>query len=111
DRPDPTFRVGELAAYTPADPGGPDSALTVRDSMAGRAEAIPRARWTLSGTTVTLSGGFQPGRIYELAFRAANPPIGGLGFVAVRDFATWMKHDAAAVATARYVYAFGSSQS
>jgi hypothetical protein len=111
DRRDPVYRVGDLIAYTPIDPTGPDSTLTVRDSMTGQAEAIPRDRWQLSGTTVTLNGGFEPGRIYEVSFQTANPPVGGLGFVAVRDFATWIKHEPSALTNAKYVYAFGSSQS
>jgi hypothetical protein len=110
DRKDP-FRVGDLAVYTPIDAADPAATLTVRDTMAGAAETIPRPRWTLSGTTVTLEGGFEPGRIYELSFRAANPPVGGLGFVAVRDLASWIKHEPSALATARYAYAFGNSQS
>jgi hypothetical protein len=110
DRKDP-FRVGDLAAYTPIDPADPAATLTARDTMAGAAETIPRARWMLSGTMVTLEGGFEPGRIYELSFRAANPPIGGLGFVAVRDVASWIKHEPSALTTARYAYAFGNSQS
>jgi hypothetical protein len=110
NRNDP-FRVGDLAVYTPLDPADPASTLTVRDTMAGAAETIPRAQWTLAGVTVTLEGGFEAGRIYELSFRAANPPVGGLGFVAVRDFASWIKHEPSALATARYAYAFGNSQS
>jgi len=110
DRKDP-FRVGDLAVYAPVDSADPTSTLTVRDTMAGAAEMIPRSRWTLSGATVTLEGGFEPGRIYEVSFRAANPPVAGLGFVAVRDFASWIKHDPSALATARYAYAFGNSQS
>ena len=110
DRRDP-FRVGDLAVYPPTDPADPAATLTVRDSMAGAAEMIPRGRWTLSGATVTLEGGFEPGRIYELSFHAANPPVSGLGFVAVRDFASWIKHEPSALATARYAYAFGNSQS
>ena len=37
--------------------------------------------------------------------------MAGLGFVAVRDTASWLKHAADAVAPAKYAYAFGSSQS
>lgn len=105
------FAVGDLAAYAPVDPASEESLLTVRDQMEGERETIPRDRWTLTGTTVSLQGGFTPGRIYELSFRAANPPIGGLGFVAVRDFASWIKHDPGAITSARYAYAFGNSQS
>jgi hypothetical protein len=111
DRPNGVFRVGDLSGYTPLDAAGPDTQLTVRDSMTAAGEIVPRDRWQLSGITVTMPEGFEPGRIYELSFRAANPPVGGLGFAAVRDFAAWMKHDAAAIANAKYVYAFGNSQS
>ena len=105
------FLVGDLAAYTSLDTVSEESLLTVRDQMEGVRESIPRDRWTLTGSTVTLQGGFTPGRMYELSFRAANPPVGGLGFVAVRDFATWVKHEPGAVTSARYAYAFGNSQS
>jgi len=110
DRRNPTFRVGDLAVYAPVDPMGPDSTLTVRDSRTGAAETIPRDRWTLAGAEVTLTAGFEPGRIYEVSFRASNPPIGGLGFVAVRDFATWIKHDPAAITSAKHAYGVGRSQ-
>ncbi|NOT24653.1 MAG: hypothetical protein HOP16_01005 [Acidobacteria bacterium] len=105
------FLVGDLAAYAPLDPAGEESLLTVRDQMEGVRETIPRDRWTLTGATVNLQGGFTPGRIYELSFRAANPPVAGLGFIAVRDFATWVKHEPGAITSARYAYAFGNSQS
>ena len=39
------------------------------------------------------------------------PPIAGLGFAAVRDIASWMKYVPGATVSARYVYAFGQSQS
>lgn len=105
------FLVGDVAAYAATDSVADESVLTVRDHVAGVAETIERGRWTLNGATVTLQGGFTPGRIYEVSFRASNPPIGGLGFVAVRDFATWIKHDPDAISNARYAYAFGNSQS
>lgn len=38
-------------------------------------------------------------------------PIGGLGFAAVRDTATWIKHSRDAIVSARYALAFGVSQS
>ena len=60
---------------------------------------------------MTLDGGFEPGKTYEIAYRAANPPVAGLGFVAMRDIAAWLKHQPDAVAPVRYAYAFGSSQS
>ena len=38
-------------------------------------------------------------------------PIGGLGFAAVRDTASWIKHDPDALVTANHTLSFGSSQS
>ena len=72
---------------------------------------IARDKWQLAGNTVTLGGGFEPGRTYELAYTAANPPVSGLGFVAVRDTATWVKYAGDAIASTRYAVAFGASQS
>jgi Alpha/beta hydrolase domain len=101
----------DLASYEPVDPEGPDSQLLVRSSAFGKAEPIARPRWRLKGQTVTLDGGFEAGKTYQVAYRAANPPVAGLGFVAVRDFVAWLKHQPEAVANVRHAYAFGSSQS
>ena len=60
---------------------------------------------------MTLDGGFEAGKTYQIAYRAANPPVAGLGFVAMRDFVAWLKHQPDAVATVRHAYAFGASQS
>ena len=38
-------------------------------------------------------------------------PVAGVGFVAVRDVATWLKHQPNDVAMVRYAYAYGRSQS
>ena len=104
--------VGELAAYPPIDPGGADSRLTVRAALVGgAAETIPRGQWHLDGRTVMLDAGFVPGKTYEISYRAGSPPVAGLGFVAVRDTTAWLKHRPDAVASVRYAYAFGSSQS
>jgi alpha/beta hydrolase family protein len=109
--PTSQMTVGDLATYDAIDPAGPDSQLMVRPTFLGAGRPVPRDRWRVAGHTVTLDGGFEPGKTYEIAYRAANPPVAGLGFVAVRDFATWIKHQQDAAVTARYVYAFGSSQS
>jgi hypothetical protein len=104
--------VTDLAFYDAVDPAGADSQLTVRSSYLGAdAETIPRDRWRVSGHTVTFDGGFVAGKTYQIRYRAANPPIAGLGFVAVRDTTAWVKHQPDAVATARYAYGYGSSQS
>ncbi|HJZ78368.1 MAG TPA: alpha/beta hydrolase domain-containing protein [Vicinamibacterales bacterium] len=104
--------VTDLASYDAVDPAGADSRLTVRSSyLGGHGEPIPRDQWRIAGHTVTLDSGFVAGKTYEVRYRAANPPVAGLGFVAVRDTAAWLKHGADALATVRYAYGFGSSQS
>src|SRR5262249_37301468 len=96
----------------PASPPRADSRLRVRSSyLGGHGEPIPRDQWRIAGHTVTLDSGFVAGKTYEVRYRAANPPVAGLGFVAVRDTAAWLKHGADALATVRYAYGFGSSQS
>ena len=107
----PDVALRDLTSYDPVDPAGPDSQLTVRAGVLARGEPIARSRWHLKGHTVMLDGGFEAGKTYEIAYRAANPPVAGLGFVAMRDFAAWLKHQPDAVAPVRYAYAFGSSQS
>ena len=107
----PTAQFGDLAGYTPSETGSLQNTLTVRDGMLGGPLPIPRNRWTLNGNTVTLEGGFEAGRTYELSYLAVNPPVGGLGFAAVRDTAAWIKYAPDAVVSTRQVLAFGSSQS
>lgn len=111
DRRAPTYRLtGNVPAYPPIDPDSPDNTLTVRDRLSDAPQTIPRDQWRLSGDVVSLEGDFEPGRVYEITYRAANPPIAGLGLAAVRDMASWAKHAPAASTPAKYVYAFGQSQ-
>ena len=105
------FTVGDLVGYTPGNAAAAENTLTVRDRLQNAPVAIPRDKWQLASNVVTLEGGFEPGRIYELAYTAANPPVSGLGFAAVRDVAAWVKYAGDPVASARYAFTFGSSQS
>jgi hypothetical protein len=101
----------DLAGYSPADPMAADTTLTVRDGAYGKAQAIPRGQWQLNGNRVTMPSGFEPGRTYELAYRATNLPVVGTGLAAFRDTASWLKHSPDALAPAKFAYAWGSSQS
>jgi hypothetical protein len=105
------FTVTDLNSYTPKDPASAANTLTVRDGMQGAATTIPRERWQLNGNVVTLEGGFEAGRTYELSYTASSAPIAGLGFAAVRDTAAWLKYASDSAAPSKYAYAFGSSQS
>ena len=104
--------VAALGGYKPIDPESPDARLTVRDSLEAPATTIPRSQWTLtSANRVTVTGGFAPGRIYELSYRATNPPVAGLGFAAVRDLVSWLRRGDAGMAPVKFAYTFGASQS
>jgi hypothetical protein len=112
EKADQSFTVGDLVGYEPADPNGPDTTLTLRHAVLGTPQVVPRMSWTLAGNTVTTTGvPFEAGAIYELTYRASRAPVAGLGFAAVRDVAAWIRHDGGAPASAKYMYAFGSSQS
>ena len=59
---------------------------------------------------IHLNGGFQPGKIYEYVYVVANPVVAGGGFAAIRDFASYAKHDPDAMTPAQRVYGEGISQ-
>jgi hypothetical protein len=107
----PEQTVGDLVGYTPSDPNGADSALTVRDGPFGTTEVVAREKWQLRGNTVTMAAGFQPGRTYQLSYRVADPPVAGAGLLAFRDIGAWVKTSPDVIPATRYAYAFGSSQS
>ena len=106
-----TLTVADLAGYQPVDADAADTSLTVRAEFWSTPREVPRSRWRLSGNVITMPSGVEPGGIYELAYRAKGPRVGGVGFAAVRDIGAWIKHDPEAPGHARRVIAFGSSQS
>ena len=82
----PEQTVGDLPGYTPPNPDGADSTLTVRDGAFGRSPKRSRARsGSCKGNTVTMAGGFEPGRTYQLSYRVVDPPVAGAGLLAFRD--------------------------
>jgi len=123
---DPTYRLDDMLRYAdatrypPLDPDSAESVLTVRDGYLAPPREIPRSQWRfgrlLDGKVVPdtsalyLENGFQPGHLYELSYQAQNPPVAGLGFLALRDLAAALKHQAVGLPPARYTLAFGPSQ-
>ena len=103
--------VGDLVGYTPLDAASAENRLSVRDNQFDTPVDIARDRWTLAANQVTLRGGFEPGRIYQLSYRARELPISGLGFAAFRDVASWIRNAPDALVRTRQTLAFGSSQS
>lgn len=101
----------DLEPYPPVDVAGPESRLIVRSRMAfpGGAE-VPRESWSVEGQRIKLKGGFEPGKTYEVFYLAEAPPVAGLGYAAIRDAVTWLKHGKDSPAPVKHAYAFGSSQ-
>jgi len=100
----------------PADSTFADATLRVRASRTtGTWQTVPRDQWSVRDHTATVPSGFTPGLAYEFSYTAANPPIAGLGFAAIRDTAAWLRnHPRAAVPAitpVHHAYAFGISQS
>lgn len=66
---------------------------------------IPNSDWAFSDCSrvrfpgdpdqkkISLKDEFQPGYIYELVYEAKNPLILGLGFAAIRDFASFIRYE------------------
>ncbi|PTM60161.1 alpha/beta hydrolase domain-containing protein [Phreatobacter oligotrophus] len=78
--------------------------LTVRAKENAPRVAVPPADWsfgacpdnqpaTTSDTQICLPAGFQPGRLYELIYRAKDPIVLGLGFAALRDVGSFFKFE------------------
>jgi Alpha/beta hydrolase domain len=87
----------------PAAPGEQfDARLLVRDWEDGEDTLIPRRRWRFARETATgavdpscehvwLEGGFEPGRIYQLVYETDRAPVVGLGLLAARDVAAFLR--------------------
>src|SRR5262249_34841968 len=103
-----------------AAPEDPRNVLSVRDSRTAARQVIPASEWSFAQTvagkivpntrSIHLNGGFQPGKLYEYVYVAANPVGAGLRFAAVRDLASYVKHDPGASIKAARVYGEGISQ-
>lgn len=84
-------------AYIVADPADPAAVLTVRDTVEGARQTIPRADWQFAedGASIRMAAGFQPKKIYEVVYTAKNPPLVGVGPAAVRDAVSRLKYGSA----------------
>ncbi len=101
----------DLTVYSPVDLEGAESRLIVRTRAAyPGGEEVPREKWSLRDNRIRLEEGFEPGKTYEVFYLAEAPPIGGLGYAAVRDAVAWLKQSEDSLAAVKYAYAFGSSQ-
>ena len=70
----------------------PAASLRIREHGGADAVELPRSAWRFPDPThVEVDGGFRPGAIYSVVFRAKDPVILGLGFLAIRDAAAWLR--------------------
>src|SRR5205807_8585513 len=109
-----------LLAYPVSDASAPDAELTVRDGRLAPRRVVPREQWQFAREVdgrvvpdrehVYSAGGFEAGKIYELVYRAANPPVVGIGLAVVRDVVSYAKYDERSLCPARFGIAFGVSQ-
>ncbi len=90
-----TISLGDrdMIGYAVADQQAPANKIFVRDTVEGERRLIPRGDWSFSDPThVTMAAGFEPGKIYEVIYRAKDPVLVGLGPTAVRDAVSYLKY-------------------
>ncbi len=104
--------------YPVLDLKDPSLRLTVRDSVEGARQEVPRGAWDFADSgTLRAKNGFEPGRIYELVYRSKDPILVGLGPAGARDLISFFKYGGPNTLLAdqrRYTkqaMGFGSSQS
>ena len=120
---DPTLPLAhrDHVAYPVSDPVHPENVLTVRPARLGQREIVPRERWRFARldngrlvddrTHISLTGGFERGKIYELVYRARDPVVVGIGLAAVRDVISSARYDTRSEFPVTAAIAAGISQS
>jgi len=72
--------------------------LMVRERNADAPSVIPADQWEfVDAQTIRLKPegtAFRMGAIYQLVYKAANPPVSGIGFAATRDLVSFLRHAA-----------------
>jgi hypothetical protein len=102
-------------AYPVLKPTAGDDVMTVRANRTDPPQVIPRAKWKwVDGATVTVEGGFEPGKIYDVVYRTQDPKVVGLGLAGTRDIVSFFKYEkseANPLPTIRHALGWGVSQS
>jgi hypothetical protein len=94
-----------------------EARVIVREHGGAPAVELPRDAWRFPDAAhIEVKGGFTPGALYDVIYRSANPPIVGLGFLAIRDVGAWLRWADAASGNPcaneiERAYLFGVSQS
>ncbi|HYL73447.1 MAG TPA: alpha/beta hydrolase domain-containing protein [Bryobacteraceae bacterium] len=90
-----TIPLGDRAqiGYSVADANDSANKMFVRDTVNGERRTIPRDKWKFADDThVTMPDGFEPGKIYEVVYKAKDPVVAGLGPAAIRDLVSFLKY-------------------
>ena len=70
----------------------PEARMLMKEHTGAALLEVPRSSWSFPDPGhVSMHGGFTPGAIYNVIYRSAEPPVVGLGFLAVRDAAAWLR--------------------
>ena len=109
--------AGWTLTYPAADPV--QATLTVRNREGDPRQTPPGLSFRMldpSRVEVTRPAGFDAGAIYEFIYTARDPVVGGMGFAAVRDLVSFLRHSGGPLARggapeASHAYAVGVSQS
>jgi hypothetical protein len=107
--------LDDAPMYSPVDPADGASTLTVRDHYWDAPTPIARSRWKfVNGPAgpprLALDGGFEPGRMYEVTFKARGARVVGSGLAAIRDAAAAFRYRTDLPIQGKAAYAFGVSQ-
>ena len=101
-------------SYPLANANDPEAFMTVRDTTIESPRHIPREKWRfVDDSTVALEGGFEPGRIYDVVYRARDPRVLGTGLAGTRDLISFLKYSETGnpLRGIQVAYGWGVSQS
>ena len=99
-----SFEGASSTPYRAVEESMPDAKLYRRTGAHAPHELIPRESWSFatcdgsvpavaSNGDVCLPDGFSTDFVYDLVYEAQDPIVMGIGFAAVRDFVSFLRHD------------------
>ena len=112
--------------YSSNDTSDPEANLLVRDHEDAPPDTIPRDRWSFArledgrvvpdASHIYMASGFSPGKVYQIVYSTTGAPVVGLGLLATRDMASFLRYGPAregnpCAGDVQYAYGFGASQS
>ena len=107
--------LDDAPLYTPANPTDASSVLTIREHYWDKPTTIARTRWRFvtdrpGPPRLAIEGGFEPGRLYEVTFKATGARVAGVGLAAIRDAASAFRYRTDLPVHGTTLYVQGESQ-